>query len=342
MPGDKLTIDEELYWEYIKRTDPMDAIRAMRDKGFTVEQVRTSIDNLVGKHIEPVEANWLRASVNMTSLSARNNPIDVADPVEIARERCIDRIEAYYRSRSGKKFRENPSNISQEGGAADIAMNAFFKGRNYKSSKISSYGNTGSRDIALYNSHTRESEYRLWNNVIAEMSRPNDGSVWKLELTTAGYRTPTTFRRLENLIRIGAKYHPELTNERIRFGMAKNRLVVSRNGEPWKPHSYTNMWTIELMPIINYSEYTALEFEDSEPYERGGNEETNIIINQMEIDAIEREMTDWKYKNDKGRNLTFSELSDAIGRRDEYVKLIRQRMMLESMRENPERVYWRD
>jgi hypothetical protein len=360
MPGDKLTIDEKLYWEYINRTDPMDAVRAMRDEGFTVEQVRTSIDNLVGKHIEPAEANWLRAAVNMTSLSARNNP-DVDDSVELARERCIDRIEAYYHSRSGEKFRENPSNTSKEGGAADRAMNAFFKSQNYKSSNISSFGNIGSRDEARYNFHTRESEYRLWDNVIAEMSRPKFG-MWKLELDTSGYDTPTTFRRLENLIRIGAKYHPELASEHIHFTTANYKLVVTRNGKPWIRHPLTHMWTIQLMPIIDYSPDSALEFEDSEPYERVENEESNFVINQMKIDAIEREMTDWKYKYDKGRNLTLSELADAIGRKDEYSNLIRQRMMLGSLpeyremfdvvksypkskkikRENPERVYWRD
>jgi hypothetical protein len=80
MPGDKMTIAEELYWAYRGRTDPADAVKQMMRLGYTVEQVRDAIDSLIWvNRIDDVEAGWLRGAVNMLSSPARGNPGPIHD-----------------------------------------------------------------------------------------------------------------------------------------------------------------------------------------------------------------------------------------------------------------------
>lgn len=340
MPVNK-GINEKLYWAYRGNTDPADAIRQMRREGYSVDEVRQAIDSLIReKKIEYAEGSWLRAEVDMMSLASRTNPSNDAHSsrVQDSEEYLFnmqDRVRAAF---SKKGVTENPRRTVQEGGQADKAMNAFFQGRNYASSVTKSIDllQMGKRDESQYNKHTGESTYRLWDVVIAEMSRPINGKMWKFEMTTAGYNTPTTFRRLENLIKIGANYHPELADERIHFGMADKKLVVTRNGETWNRHPMTGMWTIDLKPRPYWHENVIEPIGEIAP----DKSERGIIMQRIE--EIEAEMYRWQHKNDPGARISYEELARKIGKYDELGTLTLKLMLMKPKRENPERVYWRD
>lgn len=77
MTDKKLNVIDELYWQYRNHKDPMDAIRAMRDKEYTVDEVRGAIDMLIKKNtIAAVEGSWLKVAVNMLSSTNSTDPTE--------------------------------------------------------------------------------------------------------------------------------------------------------------------------------------------------------------------------------------------------------------------------
>jgi hypothetical protein len=324
--------------------DPTDAVRAMRDRGYSADEVRSAIRHINELNVlERSEISWLDGAVNMLAFHARSNPYERSDVPTMFRhfEEHIHEVQDRIRADLLGMPRENPSRLADEKGPVVRAMRAFFQPISYASSKTTSQDGSeyGSRDAARYNLYTHESQYRLWDNTIAEMNRPTDGRPWTLELSDAGYATPTTHRRLNQLLEVGREFHPELAKERIFFYRAKYHTFADRNGKEWKVDPKTKLYTIKLKPIPMFDVAEAAEAKIV-PFEM---KQTSMNKVQTKIDAIESEMNTWQVRNDPSHSLDYSALSEKIGKRDELSKLLRERMRLMAMeRDNPQQIAWRD
>jgi hypothetical protein len=348
--GDKREAARELLRQYRGHMDPIDAVRGMREKGYGVDDVRAAIQTLVDwNSIEYQEARWMEGAVNMLSFpTARTNPasLDTRPTMFKHFEEHIEEVQDEIRAALLGLPRTNPSSRSKEGGQADLAMNAFFQPKSYASSykQGTQWNESGYRDVVEYNKVTHESFYKLWDNTIAELLRGSPGkeNEWRLELDDAGYSTPTTMRRLENIIRIGAKYHPEIAKSRYGFSILKGETQAWKDGKPWKRDPKSNMWTIKLKPISMFDVKEASVEKERSPLKLARSRLNTV---EQRIDEIEKEMNIWQVHNDPARKLDYSALADRVGKRDELSKLLRERMsLIGSERTNPESnvSYWSD
>lgn len=342
---------EELHRQYRLHPDPYEAVMRMKALGATVAEVREAAHSLIWEElIEPVEGRSLEAAINTMSRPTRTNPghgIGRTSAFEEYREHLSD-VQDSIRAKLLNDTRENPARDVSEGSQAERAIEAFFEGKEYTSSYIkpTQEQEGGHRDVATYNVHTRESFFKLWDSTIAEMLRGKRGSdvegspedrSWRLELTDAGYPTNTTWRRMENIIRIGGKYHPELKKLRVSFsGKRGGPTVAMKDGKVWKPDPETKMWTIKLKPIKGWNTLAA-STEEIVPLELKG----SLVEVENAIDRIEREMYEWQNKNDPAKMMDYQSLAARIGKKEELSKLLRKRLKLSGTeRTNP--TAWRD
>lgn len=342
MSGSRAEVAKILYWEYQNHISPTDALRSMREKGYTVDEVRSAIRYLVEHNTISYEDSCaIQGALNMISFPARTNPGPVDDTPMMFKhfEDNMNEVRERIRARYMGLPRMNPQNKSPSERAAE----ALFQPKSYQSSIVQSMdGGSGRRDVANYNPITHESEYRLWDHTIAEVTRGNFANPkdWKLEFTDAGWPTPTTHGRLNLIVGAAKKAHPELVKENIYFHRVKGETVAMRNGKIWKKDPKTGMWTLKLKPIPHWDEVPATTDEVKELVPK----RDRLTTIQGEIDVIEDQMAAWQIQNDPARHLEYPDVADRIGKRAELSKLLRERMKLMERKErtNPERVYWRD